>query len=492
MKWTRLLTVVLLFSCTAARYQPNQKFSNASLIEDFDLMTEIIETKHPSVYWYTDEDSMKYYKEFYRNAIPDSMTEQKFIWQILNPYLDKIHCGHTSASMSKGLSRHLDGRRPGGFPFYVKVWGDSMVVSGLKRKDSIIDVGTVIHSINHVPINKIVEKSFDYLPEDGYANNNNFIRLSSNFPYYYENIFGPADSFEITYSKGYTKHRQYVAKAFKVVPDTTKKDSLVKKVAKPQTTKPKIDKRLRYRSIYFDSTNTYAFMEVNSFSKGNLAPFFRRSFRKLRQEKTPNLIIDVRYNRGGKIRLSTLLTKFIRTEKFRVSDTVYAVDKSLKPYTKHFSGKHLNNLQMFLMSSKRKDGKYHLGHFERKLYKPKGKNRYKGNVYVIIGGPTFSAGTLFAHAVKGQPRVTIAGEETGGGAYGNSGVMLPRIKLPNTGVRVTIPLFRLVQYNPPQEKGRGVVPDWEIPPSYEAIILRKDKKKEVVIERIMSTYNSLK
>ena len=30
----------------------------------------------------------------------------------------------------------------------------------------------------------IIDNMFDYLPEDGYANNVNYIRLSSNFPYF--------------------------------------------------------------------------------------------------------------------------------------------------------------------------------------------------------------------------------------------------------------------------------------------------------------------
>lgn len=486
MNWLRILSVFLLFSCTASRYHQDKKYSLATLQKDYALMTDIIEAKHPSVYWYTDADSMHYYNNLYKASIRDSMTEQEFIWHVINPYLDKIHCGHTTAGMSKGLSRYLNGKRPGSFPFYVKVWNDTMVVTGFKKRDSIISYGTVIHAINHIPVEKIVEKCFEYLSEDGYANNNNYIRLSSNFPYYYEQIFGKSDSFEITYSKGYTKHRQYTVQAYKPIPDTTKKDSVAKKVVKPAPKPPKVNKLLRYRSMYIDSTNTYAYMDVSSFSKGRLAPFFRRSFRKLRREETPNLIIDIRYNRGGKIRLSTLLTKFIRSEKFRVADTVYSVDKTLRPYTKYFSGRMLNNLQLFFTTTKHKDGNYHMGYYERKFFKPKKKNRYRGNIYVITGGPTFSAGSLFAHSVKGQPRVTLVGEETGGGAYGNSGVMLPRITLPNTGVRITVPLFRLVQFNAPEKNGLGVQPDWEIPPSYEAILLNIDKKKTEVIERIMS------
>lgn len=38
----------------------------------------------------------------------------------------------------------------------------------------------------------------------------------------------------------------------------------------------------------------------------------------------------------------------------------------------------------------------------------------------------------------------MIGEETGGGAYGNSAWLIPDVALPETGVRFRLPLFRLV------------------------------------------------
>jgi C-terminal processing protease CtpA/Prc len=60
--------------------------------------------------------------------------------------------------------------------------------------------------------------------------------------------------------------------------------------------------------------------------------------------------------------------------------------------------------------------------FERHYYKPKSKHHYNGNIYLLTGGNSFSATTLFAAAVKGQKNVIIVGEETGGAAYGKYGV----------------------------------------------------------------------
>ena len=62
--------------------------------------------------------------------------------------------------------------------------------------------------------------------------------------------------------------------------------------------------------------------------------------------------------------------------------------------------------------------------------------------------------------------------------------MIPDITLPNTRLRVRLPLFRLVQYQHVQKDGRGIVPDLNIKPNYRALMNNVDKKMEVVNQLI--------
>ena len=110
---------------------------------------------------------------------------------------------------------------------------------------------------------------------------------------------------------------------------------------------------------------------------------------------------------------------------------------------------------MLFLTKKQNDGHYHFGYWERHPMSPKNKNHFAGNVYVLTNGLTFSASSLFCNAVKGQSNVTLVGEETGGGWYGNSGIMIPDITLPNTKLRVRLPMFKLVQYQHIAQKGTG-------------------------------------
>jgi C-terminal processing protease CtpA/Prc len=331
----------------------------------------------------------------------------------------------------------------------------------------------------------------DHLSEDGYAHNVNFIRISSNFPAMHNYVFGLSKEYNILYADTSGNILSVVIPIYVPGKDTTK---LTKKPDSVVNTKkieaPKIKKITSYRSLQIDSTAQFATMRLNTFSKGRLRSFFRKSFRTIRKNHIPNLIVDIRTNGGGNVSTSTLFTKYFSDTKFKVADSVFSKINNVKPYSKYFKGKWLNNLGFAFVAKKKTDGQFHLSRYERKYFKPKVKNHFNGHAYVLINGPTFSASCLFVNAIKGQRNVSIVGEESGGGWYGNNGIFIPEVKLPNTHIRVNMPLFRVVQYrHSNQNKGKGIWPDIYIPTSYEALKKGYDMKMKVVKEMILHSNN---
>ena len=424
-----------------------------------------------------------YFSKYY-GAIEDSMTEQQFGWKVLAPLTDKIHCGHTSFSMSKGYNRWVGNRRFSTFPLLLKCWNDTMVVTAnINRKDSIFKRGTLITSINGMRNKELVQTMFGYMTEDGIANNVNYIRLSNNFPYYHRNIFGLSKSYEVKYIDSTGKEQTVQVPLFEFPKDSAKKVQ-AGPPAEKRKKETREERRQAIRSMAVDTTNNTAIITLNSFVSGRLRKFFRQSFRYIKQTGISNVVLDIRSNGGGEINLSTLLTKYVTRKPFKVADTSYAVAKSLGPYTRYIKGRFINNLGLFVLTRKQKDGLYHFGLWERKVHYPKKVNHYDGDLYVLINGSTFSASALFCNAIKGQPGILLVGEETGGGWHGNNGIMIPDITLPHTRLRVRLPLFRLIQYQHVVKDGRGVAPDIYIGTNYEALVKGFDKKMQVVMEMI--------
>src|SRR5260221_8212746 len=97
-----IIFIALFTGCAVSKnYDPNKKYSVSELQQDYALLRNILEKKHPSLYWYTSKDSMDYYFDSGYKNISDSMTELQFGWNVLAPVISKICCGHTSFSMSK-------------------------------------------------------------------------------------------------------------------------------------------------------------------------------------------------------------------------------------------------------------------------------------------------------------------------------------------------------------------------------------------------------
>ncbi len=481
-----LTFITLASSCSVSKnYNPVKKFGPDQLQEDYQLFRNILEETHPSLYWYTSKDSIDYYFEAGKQKLNDSLTEGKFRY-VLSYVLSKIRCGHTSVRASKGASKFSDRvRGMVQFPISIKAWDDTVVVtSNLSRRDSSITRGTVLKSIDGRPVETIIDSFFQHLSTDGYNTTHKFQAISnaSVFRNMYAAIFGLKTRTPVEYLDSTGKLVAGNVTIYIPVIDSNRK--------RTPPTVPQLSKKDRkklavqaMRSFRIDTSLNAGFMEVNSFTKHfALRKFFRQSFREMRKENVRHLVVDMRGNGGGNVTLSNLLTKYIADKPFKIADSLYAVSNRSR-YKKHFNEYFLNRLFFIFMVRQREPGRYHFKYFENKYFKPKQKNHFSGDTYILTGGNTFSAASLFTKAVKDQPEVTVVGEETGGGAYGNTAWLIPDVTLPNTKVRFRLPLFRLV-VDKNETKGNGILPEVEAKPTAEAIRRNEDFKMKKAIELI--------
>jgi hypothetical protein len=87
---------------------------------------------------------------------------------------------------------------------------------------------------------------------------------------------------------------------------------------------------------------------------------------------------------------------------------------------------------------------------------------FHGRLYVMIDGATGSAGSQLATMLRvNRPDAIFVGEEAGGDMEGPISSPYLELKLPNTKIRVNVPVLKkvFVLKNHPYERGRGVPPD---------------------------------
>jgi C-terminal processing protease CtpA/Prc len=485
-------TILGLISCVATKnknYIYNQKYSTKAFQKDAIVLKQVLETHHPSLYWHTSKDSMdKLFSDLLNYNSKDSLTEIE-CRNKLQQVVEQIKCGHTTVRFSKQFNQEATKFLYPIFPLQIKTWGDSLVVLGRYNvADSMLKRGTIITSINGKKTKEILKAMFKLVSTDANANNHKSQVITGNFPLWHKYCFGLDSIYSVGYIKENGMEDIVTIKWFKPIIDTSKKIKRPKeeitKTNQPSKKEKRIALLLSKRSLVIDSASNTAYIKLSSFTGGKLKVFFRKSFKTIHQQNIKNLVFDLRENSGGRVHNAILLNKYLSKLAFKVGDTIAAKSPTLT------NGKYIGfhwayTIAKIFGSKKLADGYWHNSVYETKYFAPKTTFHFDGKIYIIQGGYTFSAATLFAGWLRNQSNVTTVGEESGGAYYGNSAMFIPTIYLPNTKLRVSLPLYKLVMDNY-RQKGSGIIPHIEIPPNSYAI----KKGLDLKIERLKQIINA--
>jgi len=178
----------------------------------------------------------------------------------------------------------------------------------------------------------------------------------------------------------------------------------------------------------------------------NYFDFLESAFSRLKKEKTATLIIDVRGNGGGNDHYGATLVSYIASEKFNYFEKI-EVSKAYDGYGE---------------IKEADSNRYMLSHKDLAEQQP-AKNRFAGKVYILADGGSFSTTADFVSIAKNIGAAAIVGQETGGGACGNTSGNNKTITLSNSGISIQIQMWGYTSaINKDLPCGYGVVPDYKV------------------------------
>jgi C-terminal processing protease CtpA/Prc len=473
--------------------QVNQLVAVKKLKKDVDFAYSKLQKLHPALYWYVSKERLDFKFDSLKTTITKPLTSYEFYTKI-TPVINEVRQGHLAVRpmkklMSKRESKEL--KKKGINPlsqFDFLVFDDKLFVGKNKSIDSTIAVGSEIISMDGNATNHLLKKYQRLMTSDGY--NTTFFRhhLSRNFANYYLYENKIKDSLLYQFKFKDTLKNVWIKRKKTEKIEAISQGSVQKKQSKGDKKKQKLaeKERKRYNDIngfdkqtktfqrnlsFLEKDSSVAVLKIKSFNIGNFKTFYEQTFGKIKEKKSITLIIDLRGNPGGRLREIANLYAFVADSATAFADKSEVVSKTSMLNRDYFSGnlgkKALQSLAypfyvsiMYLLVEKSGDKYYFAGSESR--VKPLQENRFKGRMYVLIDGGSFSASSILSTNLKGSGRATFVGEETGGAFNGTVAGQMPIIELPNSKVKMRVGLMKIVPHYKTEEIGRGIHPDIEI------------------------------
>ena len=342
-------------------------------------------------------------------------------------------------------------------------------------------MGSELLSIDNRPVSEIIQRMLAFVPHDAHIETARYRRLESTgfFGMLLSLLYGRRSSYTIAYKEfGSLDEKIINVASIKA----TELDSIFAgRYPGAQKERPPI--QLEYKE-------DIAILTVRTFSSGayrsvkiGYPAFLKNAFQELEEKNTRHLIVDLRDNGGGDDAYGKLLFQHLIDRPFQY----YAhlrMNRSEFSFLEHTDVSPEQSKHLADRLKKNDEGTYdlllHPNLGEQKPIPPV----FKGKVYVLINGNSFS-GTGECTSLMHYHKVAIFfGEECGAGYYGNTSGFMTHLTLPNTKIRVRIPMLRYTMAVSGYPKDRGIIPEYPVTPDIEDLVDKKDTVMQFTLDLI--------
>jgi hypothetical protein len=387
-------------------------------------------------------------------------------------------------------------RKKSFFPYPLKYVEGKILFNNVTDK---IPLGAAIQSINGVNDSLLMASFRKYMPADGYTTTEKLSgSVNNSFGIRYLLEYGLTDSFAITYLPHHSNRIQSVTLPAVSLEEREKNLALRHSAKTDSLIDYKVQPSYSFRML--DSSTALLNFRIFSMASGTKDPAFRvyvnfidSVFNILHKNGVQNLVMDIRGNPGGSDPMFEQPMMYLTDQPFRENTLAYTIFDEV-PYEQYFWGittaakmgsqdivegkKFLKGYFPALVNGRNLQDPKH-----NPLYHPKSP-AFKGHLYMLIDEGVASAGSHLASLVKAYARnLTIVGVETCGGYYGHNGHMPLVYQLPNSGIKTKFSIVYVDQdapYKPDQPIGRGIIPDYEVGPTFDDFMANRDTQIEFV------------
>lgn len=451
---------------------------------DLAVLWGAIKELHPGYGFYTPTTQLQLAYQNVYNSIKRPLSESEFI-DTMYPFLCQLRCGHTQLKHAASFKPSGD-KKVSHLPFHVLIQAHKAWITAHQAAE--LNTGDEIIAMNGIPVSEMINNGYNLYCGDGY--NETFKEL----------FLSEYDGFEDVCNKYYHWQPPYQLK-LRTAGGEMKMVRLLENEAKVQAAPQKtvdnlagwtVAGEIENSRLRFQKNKSTAWFQVSPFAYADTG-VYEKAFALIKQKGIRNLVLDVRHNTGGDIRVATRLLSYLADADFNIVADVKSrfTDPASSRFARYFDAGITKGFKLGFKAGARAGIWHHITVTPEfgQLYgpfKPAKTNHFNGNLMVLIDGATFSSGALFTAALKAQKRnVKFIGRETAGSEEGCNGMTVQRLTLPNSKVVVDFPWMRVVSVVKNAGHGRGIMPDYIVNYSPADLLSNKDldMKKALTLVR---------
>ncbi|MGD1841703.1 MAG: S41 family peptidase, partial [Thermonemataceae bacterium] len=321
--------------------------------------------------------------------------------------------------------------------------------------------GTEIFTINNREVDSLIRFLVDKIPNDGYGDGWSRYVLERSFRYYYHLFFGQPQYFDLK-----IRNKDAIEEVVTVPGRLEKERSRILKERYPDKVLPESVISLRY-----DDETASALLKITRFDnwkigkkKYKFLKVLKKKMKDILKADVKNVILDVGDRGGGNELWGLELLSYFLAEPYTAYKAVEfkTLDYNISKKYSNTSSIAYGLAKLYLNVDEADSTLNQQNYRGLKPYPPK-KKRFTGNLYLLVGGATASATSDFAAWMDALALATIIGTETGGSYLGNTSNWEFLITLPNTKLRLQLPLARYLTNVENTGLGRGVIPAYVVP-----------------------------
>lgn len=408
-----------------------QQITHKEAVEDLTFLADRIKQYNPALPHYHPEFDRS--SRSFINQIPQEPISRLTFFSLVSQLCSMANEGHFQVhNWNDKLHKGFVDNTYAFLPLQVKIISKKIYVFGDFSDEQQFDRGDEIIAINGVQTVQILDELIKHMPSDGNILTYAYRKIEDRFSWLYYMYIEQVNTFEITFLDNSKTQKTITCNALTGA-DRTK--NLRKFYPQSETNSLVKDEGFYSLDLY----DKYAYLKLPSFDfrrintyKVKSKKMYKGIFKELRDKEVEYLVIDLRNNTGGRNAFADDMVPFIN--KASISTP-------------------------FLKKTISWEGK------ERVYKSPKpSKLSFQGNLYVLVNGKTFSAGSSLARFLKEYGKAIVIGEETGTRYEGFAAGSSQSVDLPHSGLSIGIPRY-LIKYpssSKQQTTNRGLLPDHEL------------------------------